>query len=72
MVVDSLRRPQASTPSASTAVRVLRGVRLLVLAAAAVLALIVLTPFALHERTATGSVADTASPAPMPSPTPRR
>ena len=60
MVVDSLRRSEASSPTASTAVRVLRGVGLLGLAAAAVLTLIVLAPFALHERTATGTVADTA------------
>jgi len=60
MVVDSLREPEASLCTASTAVRVLRGVGLLVLAAAAVLALIVLAPFVLHERTASGSVADTA------------
>ena len=51
------KHPQAS---ASTAVRVLRGVGLLVLVAVAVLTLVVLAPFALHERTAPGSVADTA------------
>ena len=60
MVVDSLRRPEASEASASTAVRVLRGVGMLVLVAVAVLTLVVLAPFALHERTPTGSVADTA------------
>ena len=60
MVVDSLARPEASATSASTSVRVLRGVGLLVLVAVAVLVLVVLAPFALHERTASGSVADTA------------
>ena len=60
MVVDSLRGPEASEASASTAVRVLRGVGMLVLAAVAVLTLVVLAPFALHERTPSGSVADTA------------
>ena len=61
MVVDSLRRPEAPGSSASMAVRVLRGVGLLALVALAVLALVVLAPLALHERTATGSVADTAA-----------
>ena len=60
MVVDSHRRPEASAASVSTAVRVLRGIGLLVLVAVAVLVLVVLAPFALHERTATGSAADTA------------
>lgn len=60
MVVDSLRRPDASAASVSPAVRVLRGIGLLVLVAVAVLVLVVLAPFALHERTASGSAADTA------------
>jgi hypothetical protein len=64
MVVDSLRRPEAPATSASMTGRILRGVGLLVLAVAAGLILVGLAPFALHERTATGSVADTAATLP--------
>ena len=64
MVVDSLHRPEAAATSASMGVRILRGVGLLVTSAATAVILVVLAPFALHERTATGPVLDTAAELP--------
>jgi hypothetical protein len=60
MVDDTLTRPDAAGSSASTTVLVLRALGVPALAAVGVLVLVALAPFAVHERTASGSVADTA------------